>query len=124
MEHTKGKVKIQNDLRIKNESNQIICDFYSFSEGIANKEAIANAKLTTDAFNTTNESGLTPSQLYKQNQELLDALKPFASLSRYYKNTGDKYVIHAWDTNEFGFSSLTVGMLHKAQKAINNAKTK
>ena len=106
MEHTKGKVKIQNDLRIKNESNQIICDFYSFSEGIANKEAIANAKLTTDAFNTTNESGLTPSQLYKQNQELLELINKSIKALSYYD-----------------YGNLVV-MKYELEQAINNAKTK
>ena len=143
MEHTKGKVKvIQNNkwpftIDIETENKHILSinmAHYSTADNTIedvlkrdftnNSEVIANAELIADAFNTTNESGLKPSELYKQNQELLEALKPFASLSRYYKNTGDKYVIHAWDTNEFGFSSLTVGMLHKAQQAINNAKTK
>ena len=112
MEHTKGKVKIQNDLRIKNESNQIICDFYSFSEGIANKEAIANAKLTTDAFNTTNESGLTPSQLYKQNQELLEALK----------KSKDK--ISELFTKGVDFAKINSELFTILEQAINNAKTK
>jgi len=39
------------------------------------EEAIANIDLIEQAFNTTNECGFTPSELLKQRNELLEALK-------------------------------------------------
>ena len=79
MEHTKGKVivaKSGDDIYVDyindNELRPRIAQLYVGRGWI---EAEANAILITDAFNTTNESGLKPSQLYKQNQELLDALE-------------------------------------------------
>jgi len=112
MEHTKGKFRIVNDRRIKKENNQIICDFFSFSEGISDKEAIANTKLTLDAFNTTNESGLTPSQLYKQNQELLDALEKS-------KDKISELFTKGVDSAKINSELFTI-----LEQAINNAKTK
>ena len=80
MEHTKGKVKvaIQNDgaYIYTSKKEKAVCRVYKrFYDCIRCEESEANAELIADAFNTTNESGLTPSELYKQNQELLDALE-------------------------------------------------
>ena len=81
MEHTKGKVKI-GDANLPEYAyygihgeKYIICDICS--DGYDEDEQNANANIIIDAFNTTNESGLTPSQLYKQNQELLETLKKY-----------------------------------------------
>ena len=106
MKHTKGKVRLtplagtQLDCRIKGEKHQIICDCYSFSEGIKEDETKANAELIAESFNVTNESGLTPRQLLDQRNELLDALTAFI------------------DGKERDLKVLTI----KAQDAINNAQ--
>ena len=112
MEHTKGKVKI-GDANLPEYAyygihgeKYIICDICS--DGYDEDEQNANANIIIDAFNTTNESGLTPSQLYKQNQELLDALNDLVWLF----NNG---ALH---------DELLDSISNKAQKAINNAKTK
>ena len=76
------------------------------------EEAKANAELIADAFNTTNESGLTPSQLYKQNQELLDALE----------KSKDK--ISELFTKGVDFAKINSELFTILEQAINNAKTK
>jgi hypothetical protein len=106
MEHTKGKAELSD----ANRNNfykigvkvgaYIICDMCD--DGYDDDQQNANANLIIDAFNTTNESGLTPSQLYKQNQELLQALTAFI------------------DGKEKNFEILATN----ARQAINNAKTK
>ena len=106
MEHTKGKVivaKSGDDIYVDyindNELRPRIAQLYVGRGWI---EAEANAILITDAFNTTNESGLTPSQLYKQNHELLEALIK---------------------TKEW-MKDMKLPILSHLEQAINNAKTK
>lgn len=64
----------------------------------------ANAELIADAFNTTSESGLTPSELLKQNKELLEALKSTKQLNLHLNKSG------------------TIGYMvySKVEQAINN----
>lgn len=51
-------------------------EIFSIANGKATDEQQeANAELIAEAFNVTNESGLTPRQLLEQRNELLDALK-------------------------------------------------
>ena len=121
MEHTKGKVKvIQNNkwpftIDIETENKHILSinmAHYSTADNTIedvlkrdftnNSEVIANSELIADAFNTTNESGLTPSQLYKQNHELLEALIK---------------------TKEW-MKDMKLPILSHLEQAINNAKTK
>mgnify|MGYP003614899726 CR=1 FL=1 len=106
MEHTKGKVivaKSGDDIYVDyindNELRPRIAQLYVGRGWI---EAEANAILITDAFNTANDSGLTPSQLYKQNHELLKALTAFI------------------DGKERNFEILA----KNTRQAINNAKQK
>lgn len=112
MEHTKGKVKVSE----YNETEDcfyldsfdgfgsIICKT-TFNKRYKN-EAKANAELISDAFNTTNESGLTPSELYKQNQELFECL----------------IIAHG----ELGSASNEISFAdyERIEQAINNAKAK
>ena len=107
MEHTKGKVivaKSGDDIYVDyindNELRPRIAQLYVGRGWI---EAEANAILITDAFNTTNESGLTPSQLYKQNQELLEFLIDLRNGDYVYINNAT---------------------FEKADELINNAKKK
>ena len=102
------------------ETNEIVCQVY---DGLASHISQmdmhivkANAELIADAFNTTNESGLTPSQLYKQNQELLYALKELV-----YELTGEQ---ECEDELEKGLGITLAMRVRQAQQAINNAKTK
>jgi len=107
MEHTKGKVKIGDANLPKyayygiHGEKYIICDICN--DGYDEDQQNANANLIIDAFNTTNESGLTPSQLYKQNQELLDFLIDLRNGDYVYINNAT---------------------FKKADELINNAKTK
>ena len=117
MEHTKGKVKI-GDANLPEYAyygihgeKYIICDICS--DGYDEDEQNANANIIIDAFNTTNESGLTPSQLHKQNQELLEALKEIAEAKGRYP---EDRMTHAENTIS--------DMVYLARQAINNAKTK
>jgi hypothetical protein len=82
MEHTKGKATVS-DCKEDLDSYEVNLEHSKGIDKVCRttfnlffqEEAKANAELIADAFNTTNESGLTPSLLYKQNQELLDALE-------------------------------------------------
>jgi hypothetical protein len=61
MKHTKGKVEInKNEQSIYVEANITICEV---SQKCSKEEVEANAELIAEAFNVTNESGLTPRQL-------------------------------------------------------------
>ncbi len=115
MEHTKGKVEVRYNMILSKDKN----DFTIASVGtigIPKTEAYANLSLIADAFNTTNKSGLTPSQLYKQNQELLEALKELV-----YELTGEQ---ECEDELEKGLGITLAMRVRQAQQAINNAKTK
>ena len=116
MEHTKGKVivaKSGDDIYVDyindNELRPRIAQLYVGRGWI---EAEANAILITDAFNTANDSGLTPSQLHKQNQELLEALK----------KSKDK--ISELFTKGVDFAKINSELFTILEQAINNAKTK
>lgn len=69
-----------------------------------NTEQQANAELITEAFNVTNECGLTPRQLLEQRNELLDALKELYELTYNWSNDKEDET------------------LVKANVAINNTK--
>ena len=131
MEHTKGKVKvIQNNkwpftINIETENKHILSinmAHYSTADNTIddvlkrdftnNSEVIANAELIADAFNTKNESGLTPSELYKQNQELLDALEKS-------KDKISELFTKGVDSAKINSELFTI-----LEQAINNAKTK
>jgi hypothetical protein len=102
MEHTKGKA--ESYVRTVRTENMVICSCHTFTHlgSCGEDEAEANAIFIADAFNTTNESGLTTSELYKQNQELLQVLTAFI------------------DGKERDFEVLA----KNARQAINNAKSK
>ena len=113
MEHTKGKVKI-GDANLPEYAyygihgeKYIICDICS--DGYDEDEQNANANIIIDAFNTTNESGLTPSQLYKQNQYLMNII---------YK------AHHLCDKLQMPTESELNLLKVICEQAINNAKTK
>jgi hypothetical protein len=114
MEHTKGKVKVSQEpfvLLVTHELEtskrvETICQLSQRYK--TDKEIQANAELISDAFNTTNESGLKPSELYKHNQELLDALKSTKQLN-----------LHLYDVGTIGNDIYNI-----IEQAINNAKTK
>jgi len=116
MEHTKGKVKIGDANLPKyayygiHGEKYIICDICS--DGYDEDEQNANANIIIDAFNTTNESGLTPSLLYKQNQELLDALEKS-------KDKISELFTKGVDSAKINSELFTI-----LEQAINNAKTK
>ena len=128
MEHTKGKVSVVKFAfheYIKDENGNDICQITKiqnklsplkdgFEEECAKNVETekANAELIAEAFNTTNESGLTPSQLYKQNQELLEALK----------KSKDK--ISELFTKGVDFAKINSELFTILEQAINNAKTK
>lgn len=73
MKHTQGKVYIDSRIAttsIKSENGMDICLMVAGVKGLN----LANAELIVEAFNVTNESGLTPRQLLEQRNELLSAL--------------------------------------------------
>ena len=104
MEHTKGKV--ESYVRTVRTENMVICSCHIFTHlgSCCEDEAEANAKFIADAFNTANESGLTPSELYKQNQELLRALTNLIQKAKFQ------------ECDKIDYTEI--------QQAINNAKTK
>lgn len=134
MKHTQGKVEwshrpIANDENemyatqvYTSEDGQTICtlSWYptkkekSFYEGrnvlITRTHREANAELITEAFNTTNECGLTPSQLLKQNRELLEALEKLLFKYEFNLTNGQRKNMHL--DEEY----------HNAKQAINNTK--
>lgn len=115
MEHTKGKVEIRyNMILSKGKNNFTIASVGTI--GIPKIESDANLSLIADAFNTTNESGLTPSELYKQNQELLHVLKELV-----YQLTGEQECEFEL---EKGLGITLAIIVRQAKRAINNAKTK
>jgi hypothetical protein len=66
-----------------------------------------NAQLIADAFNVTNETGLTPRELQKSHAELLDALETVRLQVGQLK--------HNWDYKEKEY-------MPKVEQAIKNAK--
>ena len=105
MGHTKGKFKIDKYGSIKNENGSTLLAF-----GVAipmsvesSGECADNSKLICEAFNVTNETGLTPSELLSQRDELAEVLSDFIQIN-------DSIVIP---------SSLSVGYFSKVTKAHN-----
>ena len=82
MKHTKGKFKhiesVMDIWGLRVNEISIDSEWIAYVRGSGDgdnvEEREANAELIAEAFNITNESGLTPRQLYKQNQELLKCL--------------------------------------------------
>jgi len=116
MEHTKGKFRFEGHfnehMNYEGKKNGVYYGFVSSDANVwkevelhskSKVELQANAELIADAFNTTNESGLTPSQLYKQNQELLEFLIDLRNGDYVYINNAT---------------------FEKADELINNAKKK
>lgn len=110
---TKGKVKYSSIddgftlITVYNAGNSMaICNVYeSESENVSKIEAEANAELIAEAFNVTNESGFTPSELLAQRNELLEIVKKICV----YK---DKSITE-------NYTDL-LKLLYVAQTAINN----
>jgi hypothetical protein len=118
MEHTKGKATVS-DCKEDLDSYEVNLEHSKGIDKVCRttfnlffqEEAKANAELIADAFNTTNESGLTPSQLHKQNQELLEALITINGKCA--------------DASNIEYGKLNIGEIAKISiTAINNAKTK
>jgi len=136
MEHTKGKVDGSHKPIDNDENAMYATQVYTTADGetictlawyptpkekvvyegrdvlITKTYREGNAELIADAFNTTNESGLTPSQLYKQNQELLDALEKS-------KDKISELFTKGVDSAKINSELFTI-----LEQAINNAKTK
>ena len=75
MKHTKGKVVIDKYGSIVTENgSKLLVKGIEIPLG-QHEEAEANAELIAEAFNVTNECGLTPRQLFEQRNELLDVLE-------------------------------------------------
>jgi len=80
MKHTKGKVYIRTQedahyVHLEDIINTRAISRIYFRDGeYKSEEDKANAELITEAFNVTNECGLTPRELLAQRDELLDAL--------------------------------------------------
>jgi hypothetical protein len=125
MKHTKGKVILEKGnkwpfgMSIGTEDKyitEISMPHYSTSDKtiedvlkrdfVANSEAIANAELIAEAFNVTNECGLTPQQLLEQRNELLFRLK---------------HIVYAIDADTHLCSIINTV---DANNAINNAQNK
>ena len=85
--HTKGVIKLSNRIRShKTLSGDLWSDFakvYVRTDGLKSKEGLANAQLMADAFNVTNETGLTPRELQQSHAELLRGLKIAMRASRW-----------------------------------------
>ena len=119
MEHTKGKATVSfckedlDSFEVNLEHSKGIDKVCRTTFNLFYKEeAKANAELIADAFNTTDESGLAPSQLYKQNQELLDALEKS-------KDKISELFTKGVDSAKINSELFTI-----LEQAINNAKTK
>ena len=88
MKHTKGKVEVKNKMSNGmidiDDAFAIVCDTNDnkewdicavWKDAGYNDEPEANANLIAEAFNVTNECGLTPRQLLEQRNELLRCLQ-------------------------------------------------
>lgn len=80
---TKGEIVINDelsfarDLQIKGREEDDIYMPLLDRHCVSEKEMIANANLFVDAHNTAQSCGLLPSELLKQRDELIDAIKEF-----------------------------------------------
>lgn len=96
----------------------IVCDSY----GRTQQEAEANSQLISEAFNTLSDSGFTPAEIWKQNQELLEALKELYAFSLVSLQH-----IKTWRTKANHNPELEEAIEKysaKALTAIQNCKTK
>lgn len=99
MKHTKGKFKhiesVMDIWGLRVNEISIDSEWIAYVRGSGDgdnvEEREANAELIAEAFNITNELGLTPSQLYKQNQELLKALLNIRNEYRAITSVRDDY---------------------------------
>lgn len=79
--HTKKEVELSNEttglfIKESNTYDRAICHFYD------RHDAKGNALIMADAINVTNETGLTPRELQKSHDELLEALESINELLR------------------------------------------
>jgi len=83
---TKGKAEIRKEYRcwieIETESGKRLAEtkFYGGKSCVGYEQAKANAKLYIDGHNTYNNCGILPSELLKQNQELVECLEELIKL--------------------------------------------
>lgn len=102
---------------------EIALDDYSNTQSIKHsKETDANALLITEAFNTLSVSGLTPAELWKQNQELIEVLKELYDFSQLSLSH-----IRIWRNSQNRNPELEEGIEKYSTKAlavIQNSKTK
>ncbi len=89
MKHTKGecitKYREAAGWEVYNEDGNTICSmgWYQFHNSAMNPEIEeANAKLITEAFNVTNETGYAPRQLADQKADLLASLQNIANMCK------------------------------------------
>jgi hypothetical protein len=73
--HTKGDVKFNEYGKIVTNKKDTIVVSGVMLTGRGDAEPDANAQLIVDAFNVTNETGLTPRELQKSHAELLEVLE-------------------------------------------------
>ena len=112
MKHTKGKFKhiesVMDIWGLRVNEISIDSEWIAYVRGSGDgdnvEEREANAELIAEAFNVTNESGLTPRQLLEQRNELLDLMKD---------------IYNKWQ-NSRDFRLIEVST--QIQQAINNAQ--
>lgn len=112
--HTKGEIIVWKDLtRISTTGNgnllRVIASV-NRNKYIEREEASANAQLIADAFNVTNETGMTPRELQARHVQLLEALAEI-SLGQ-----------GAYDTDILRHANNTIEIMKSiVEQAINNA---
>lgn len=114
--HTQGLAKVaMNGESVWLDNTNTLCNLATHLP-----EYKANATLIAEAFNVTNECGLTPKQLLEQRNELLEAIK-------YYMDGSD----HFFECIDFGKSFLDAKAITfmnehgiKFKEAINKATNK
>lgn len=116
MKHTQGKVYIDSRITttsIKSENGMDICLMVAGVKYLN----LANAELIAEAFNVTNECGLTPRQLLEQRNELLNSLNIYVNS---VLHTGEIQKWYSMYKNDTEANKVLV----KAIEAINNAQNK
>lgn len=112
--HTKGlcestgKGSKRRYIKINNRQIALVHSDSAFTEDISSDENEANAQLIADAFNVTNETGLTPRELQKSHAELLELL--------------EKVDLDMAIDNAIGSKVYDKNLHLKINNAINNAK--
>lgn len=109
--HTKGLLSLNQYGKITKENgHNLVISGVSLTGNEDGSEENANRDILLEAFNVTNETGMTPRELQKSHQELLDALNKIKYLhSKHYKfhRIGNGFIEEADEVIEQAIDNAT-----------------